>query len=145
MKPHKISTHLAYSDNCYFHVFYQLSDWVEILQGFTKFNFKLNLKVSAFYLEKQKSFIPKKKFFFGRCQYQNKKALFTDSIFWKVLGKTAVFLVLTMAATLIHNALCKPKYLDANDRARSPSKNETKLKLGWKKFCAKTHCYFRYS
>ena len=28
--------------------------------GFTKFNFKLNLKVSAFYLEKQKSFIPKK-------------------------------------------------------------------------------------
>ena len=27
------------------------------------FNFELNLKVSAFYLEKQKSFIPKKKFF----------------------------------------------------------------------------------
>ena len=31
--------------------------------GFTNLNFKLNLKVSAFYLEKQKSFIPKKKFF----------------------------------------------------------------------------------
>ena len=31
------------------------------LQGSTKFNFKLNLKVSAFYLEKQKSVIPKKK------------------------------------------------------------------------------------
>ena len=29
-----------------------LSDWVEIMQGFTKFNFKLSLKVSAFYLEK---------------------------------------------------------------------------------------------
>ena len=43
--------------------FYQLSDWVEILWGFTKFNFKLNLKVSAFYLERQKSFIPKKKIF----------------------------------------------------------------------------------
>ena len=26
VKPHKISTHLDYSDNCYFHVFYQLSD-----------------------------------------------------------------------------------------------------------------------
>jgi hypothetical protein len=38
------------------------------------------LTVSASYLEKQKSFIPKKKFF-GRSQYQNKKALFTDSIF----------------------------------------------------------------
>ena len=38
------------------------------------------LKVSAFYVEKQKSFIPK-----TRCQYQNKKALFIDSIFQKVL------------------------------------------------------------
>ena len=38
-------------------------------------------KVSAFYLEKQKSFISKKKYFLGRSQYQNKKALFTDPIF----------------------------------------------------------------
>ena len=38
------------------------------------------LKVSAFYLEKQKSFIPKK-IFLSRCQYQNKKALFTEPIF----------------------------------------------------------------
>ena len=35
------------------------------------------LKVSALYLEKQKSFIPKQKYFLGRCQYQNKKGLFT--------------------------------------------------------------------
>ena len=40
----------------------ELAKWVEILWGFTSFNFKLNLKVSAFYLEKQKSFIPKKYF-----------------------------------------------------------------------------------
>ena len=73
MKPHKISTHLDYSDNCYFHVFYQLSDWVEILQGFTKFNFKLNLKVSAFYLEKQKSFIPKKNIFLAVVNIKTKK------------------------------------------------------------------------
>jgi hypothetical protein len=39
------------------------------------------LKFSAFYLEKQKSFIPKKKYFLSRCQYQTKKALFTDPIF----------------------------------------------------------------
>ena len=32
-KPHKISTHSAYSDNCYFHFYYRLSDWVEILWG----------------------------------------------------------------------------------------------------------------
>ena len=36
---------------------------VESLWGFTNFNFKLNLKVSALYLEKQKSFIPQKIFF----------------------------------------------------------------------------------
>ena len=47
--------------------------------------FKQMLKVSASYLEKQKSFIPKK-MFFGRGQYQNKKALFTDSIFWDGFG-----------------------------------------------------------
>ena len=43
--------------------------------------FKQMLKVSAFYLERQKSFIPKILFFLSRCQYQNKKALFTDPIF----------------------------------------------------------------
>ena len=31
VKPYKISTHSAYSDNCYFHFFYRLSDKVEIL------------------------------------------------------------------------------------------------------------------
>ena len=35
------------------------AEWVEILRGFTKFFFKKILKVSAFYLEKQKSVIPK--------------------------------------------------------------------------------------
>ena len=44
-----------------------------------KFFFKQILKVSAFCLEKQKSFIPKK--FLSCCQYQNKKDLYTDSIF----------------------------------------------------------------
>ena len=38
------------------------------------------LEISAFYLVKQKSFIPKK-YDLGRSQYQNKKALFTDPIF----------------------------------------------------------------
>jgi hypothetical protein len=41
--------------------------------------------VSPFYLEKQKSFIPKKKFL-SRCQYQNKKSLFTDPIFREGFG-----------------------------------------------------------
>ena len=61
MKPHKISSYSVHSEFFYFHFFYPLSNWVEILWGFTKFFFKQILKVSAFYLEKQKSFIPKKK------------------------------------------------------------------------------------
>ena len=60
---------------------YQLSDWVEILWGFTISFFKEVLKVSVFYLDKQKSFIPEKNIFLSRCQYQNKKSLFTGSIF----------------------------------------------------------------
>ena len=54
------------------------AEWVEILWGFTKFFFKQMLKFSAFYPEKQKSFIPEKKNFLSCCQYQNKKSLFTD-------------------------------------------------------------------
>ena len=53
-KPHKISTRW---NNCYFHSF------IGFLWGFTKFCFKHMLKVSAFFLDKQKSFISKKIFF----------------------------------------------------------------------------------
>ena len=56
MKPHKISGH---SDTFHIHFFYPLYDWVEILWGFMKFYFKQLLIISAFCLEKQKSFIPK--------------------------------------------------------------------------------------
>ena len=84
-KPHKISTHLAFSENCYFHLFYRLSDWVEILWGFMKFNFKLNLKVSAFYLEKQKSFVTKKNIFLAIPPRWIPEMALGDSIFQKVL------------------------------------------------------------
>ena len=63
MKPHTISSDSAHSDNCYFQFFHLLSDWVEILWGFMKFFFQKMLKISDFYLEKQKSFIPKRMFF----------------------------------------------------------------------------------
>ena len=71
-EPHKVSTHSAYSGNCYFHFFYRLSDSVDTLWGFTKFFFKPILKVSAFYFEKQKSFIPKKYFFWAVVSKQAK-------------------------------------------------------------------------
>ena len=41
--------------------------------------FQTDSESFSFYLEKQKSFIPKKKFL-SCCQFQNKKALFTDPI-----------------------------------------------------------------
>jgi len=46
------------------------------------------LKVSGFCLEKQKSFTPKKEYFFGCCKYKTKKALFTDPIFSEGFDKT---------------------------------------------------------
>ena len=60
-----------------------------MIRGFTKFSFKQMLKVSAFYLQKQKSLIPKK-VFLSHCQYQNKKALYTDPIFSEGFGSVFV-------------------------------------------------------
>ena len=48
-------------------------------------NFKLNLKVSAFYLEKQKSFITKKKFFLAVPPRYIQKMALAVSIFQKIL------------------------------------------------------------
>ena len=59
--------------------------WVESLWGFTNLNFKLNLKVSAFYLEKQKSFIPKKNIFWAVPPRYIQKMALAVSIFQKVL------------------------------------------------------------
>ena len=59
------------------------AEWVEIM--WISRNFILVLKVSTFYLEKQKSFI-KKKMFLDCCQYQNKTALFTDPILREGFG-----------------------------------------------------------
>ena len=56
--------------------------------GFTNLNFKLNLKVSAFYLEKQKSFIPKKNFFLAVPPRYIQKMALAVSIFQKVLVKS---------------------------------------------------------
>ena len=47
------STHTKMSSKC-------LSEWAYNLQGFMKLYIKQLLKISAFYLDKQKSFIPKK-------------------------------------------------------------------------------------
>ena len=52
------------------------------------------LKVLAFDLEKQKSFIPRK-YFLSRCQYQNKKGLFTDAVFSEGFGNDYVAFSLT--------------------------------------------------
>ena len=56
------------------------------------------LKVSAFYLEKQKSVIPKKKL--SCCQYQNKKALFTDPIFSEGFELTVLIYILYMEVSI---------------------------------------------
>ena len=57
---------------------------MEILWGVTNLNFKLNLKVSAFYLEK-KSFIPKKKNFYAVVKIKTKKHCLPTQFSGKVL------------------------------------------------------------
>ena len=69
----------------YFHYFYLMSYWIKILWGFTKFFFKQILKFSAFYLEKQKSFIPKKNFFLAVPPRYIQKMALAVLIFQKVL------------------------------------------------------------
>ena len=85
MKPHNIWTHSAHSDNFHFHFFKQLSDWVEILWGFTKFFFKQMLKVSAFYLKKQKCFIPIINIFQAVVTIKAKKLAYWPNLNWRFL------------------------------------------------------------
>ena len=64
------------------------------------------LKISAFYLEKQKSVIPKN---LVGLQYQNKQTLFTDPIFsdglalefWKISWETIV-IIMTEKFHMVH-------------------------------------------
>ena len=64
MKPHKISTQSDIQEKKkYKQQLSEWAEWVETLWSFTKFIFKQMLKVSVFYLQKQKSFIPKKNIF----------------------------------------------------------------------------------
>ena len=72
--PDKVSTHSAHSDNCYFH--FSIGFLIEL--KFCKV-YEILFQTNA------ESFIAKK-YFLGRCQYQNKKALFTDSIFSEGFG-----------------------------------------------------------
>ena len=57
-KAHKLSTHSAQSDNCCVNFFDALSDWVELLWGFTKFFLNRCWKFQLSILKK-KSFIKK--------------------------------------------------------------------------------------
>ena len=85
MKPHKLSTHLAFSDNCYFHLFLSV---VWLSWNFARFHeiqFQTEPESFSFLSWKTKKIYSWKKNFLSRCQYQNKKSLFTDSIFQKVL------------------------------------------------------------
>ena len=82
-----------------FHFFHRLSDWVEILWGFMKSFFKQMLKVSAFYLEKQKGFIPKK-IFFKPLSMSKQKSFVTYPIFSEGFGVGYLSLNLTINKVL---------------------------------------------
>ena len=115
MKPHKISTHSAHSDNCYFHFFYWLADWVEILWGSTKFFFKQILKVSVSILKNKKVLflnkilkllsISKQKSFVYRPNFQWRFWLKDSKISWDLI-------MMRMAKHAVKNIF---GYLSSND------------------------------
>jgi hypothetical protein len=65
-----------------------------------KLIFKQMLKVSAFYLEKQKSFINKKIFFSPQSISKQKKTLFTDPIYSEGFGKCHALFQISVAANI---------------------------------------------
>ena len=83
---------------------------------------------------------PLKDLFFGHCQYQNKKALFADSIFTKVLCITTVYTTILYDTDVTYIFVAKllqtwmewqkkhpstyfEKWSIANDKARFSNKN----------------------
>ena len=82
LKPHKISTHFAYSDNCYYHFFYFF--WLSwYFVRFQEILFQTDSESFSFLSWKPKKFYCWKKKFLSRFQFKNKKALFTGAIFPK--------------------------------------------------------------
>ena len=65
------------------------------------------LTVSAFYLEKQNKKIFLKNLL-GRCQYQNKKTLFTDPIFSEGIGYSSEDSTTTFLAKLFNEEQAPP-------------------------------------
>ena len=60
------------------------AEWIEILRGFTKFFFKQILNVSAFYLKKQKIFIPPNKIFKLLSISKQKSLVYWPNFQWRI-------------------------------------------------------------
>ena len=102
MKPLKISFRSAHSDNSYFHFFYPLLKFGEVSQNYFS-NRCLKFQLSIL---QNKKVLSLKKYFLGHCQYQNKKALFTDPIFsegWCGF-LTKSFILMLLKVTCVHKA-----------------------------------------
>ena len=78
-----------------------MSDWVEILWGSMKFFFKQMLKVPAFYLEKQKSLIPKKTFFKPLSISKRKRFVYWLNFRWRFWVVSGAFVAASQAVQLI--------------------------------------------
>ena len=107
--------------------------------GFTNLNFKLNLKVSAFYLEKQKSFIPKK-IFFGRTANLHPKdgvsRLNFPEGFGKIIAKIDSEFRKCLSAQFFGNSYipkCQTSFKQARKGFPPISANKNFLGIFWRK------------
>ena len=80
----KMSTHLSYSDDCYFHFFIGFLIELKFCQVSRNSFSNRFWKSQLFILKNKKVLFFKKNL--SRCQYQNKNDLFTDPIFSEGFG-----------------------------------------------------------
>ena len=75
--------------------FYGLSEWAEILRGFHEILNQADAEISAVYLDKQKSFIPKKSV--NRFQYQNNQLCLLTNFLREDFDDAHLFVAINLA------------------------------------------------
>ena len=98
MKPHKISTHLAYSDNCYFHVFLSVV-WLSWNFGrFCEILFQTDAESFSFLSWNTKKVLFLKKIFFKPFSIsKQKRFVYWPNFQWRFWGEARIFFLFSLS------------------------------------------------
>ena len=139
MKPHKVSTHLAFSDNCYFHSFFigcliELKFCEDSRNLISNWCWKFQLSI----LKNKKVLFPKN-IFFEPLSISKQKSLFTDPIFSEGFVISILFFrhnrwrmghwwAIRQKHASYHHAGFKPVSWKSESRLRSEARHELWLR-----------------